>query len=801
VGSNVVVIGGGNSAVDSARTAKRRSKGMVRILYRRTAEEMTAVREDVEEAVKEGVSIEYLTAPVEILGDGIKVAGIRCQRMALGEIEGDGRRRPVPIPGSEFVIDADNVVVAIGQRPNTSLLNIKRLDINGDDATIEVDPLTLETGIAGIFAGGDCVMGPNNVVDAMAAGLLAAESIDRYLRGRDLRKGRSLERPQPAEVDVKERDVSPHKRARMPVIHYFKRMGSFEETTLGLPSEMAEREAGRCLNCALCSECLECEQACALGAVHHRDRTEQVEIKAELIIDFASANGGPDTVPEYGLRGSTPVRFSKLGIHTVRAGGNGGMGGELGRASAAALEAAAELKLKEEGHLQCAGGASGLDVQPRPVAKSASGGEGRIGVVLCRCGGSLSVIDFSEVATEARQLLGVCSVQEVSQACSEEGARQIAAQAAEWELGRVVLAACRCCNLDQICFSCTDRRVMCQRYLGQGLPSPNGTAVEFVNIREQCAWVHADDPLGATRKAIRLVSSGVAQASEALPPAREQRSVEGSVLVLGASLCGLAAARDLAAQGYSVSIVSGPESKTAAGQHSPEYLDRRTSLLRQLQEQGIHIRPWPQALELHGSPGSYEAALRYRSQASRIKAGAVILDPAEVDGEAPPAVSAIPREGFLGRILARLHSSGVAGADSAALRGLTITETAGIFITSSDGAGSPEEEAIRGAAAAARASAYLGQGRLIPRATAVTIASKLCRGCGDCAAICPYIEMRNTASGMACAYVDQALCLGCGACIARCPTGAITQPVQSDQQLTSTLEALLGRANGGGDAQ
>ena len=121
VGSNVVVIGGGNSAVDSARAVKRRSKGTVRILYRRTAEEMTAIKEHVEEAIEEGVLIEYLTVPVEIIGDGTKVTGIRCQRMKLGEVDATGRRQPVPIEGSEFTIDADHVVVAIGQRPSTGL--------------------------------------------------------------------------------------------------------------------------------------------------------------------------------------------------------------------------------------------------------------------------------------------------------------------------------------------------------------------------------------------------------------------------------------------------------------------------------------------------------------------------------------------------------------------------------------------------------------------------------------------------------------------------------------------------------
>jgi len=186
--------------------------------------------------------------------------------------------------------------------------------------------------------------------------------------------------------------------------------------------------------------------------------------------------------------------------------------------------------------------------------------------------------------------------------------------------------------------------------------------------------------------------------------------------------------------------------------------------------------------------------LKRRSQTSRIGAGAVILNLGELAGEIPREASAISRESHLGRILARKSGSGVAlDADSAVLRGFAIKETDGLFIISPDGGDSPEEQVVKGAAAAARASAYLYQGILRPRDTAVIIDSKLCRGCGDCAAICSYIEMRERSSGIPCAYIDQALCLGCGACIAHCRTGAITQPLQSDEQIGSTLEALLGK--------
>ncbi len=795
VGSNVVVIGGGNSAVDSARTAKRRSKGVVRILYRRTMEEMTAVADEVQEAINEGISIEYLTNPLEILGDGTKVTGIRCQRMKMGDMGEDGRRRPEPIPGSEFVIDADHVVIAIGQRPNTSMLNIRWLEIDSDDSTIKVDPLTLETRIPGIFSGGDCVTGPNNVVEAVAAGLRAAESIDRYLRGRDLRKGRSLEKPQTVEVDIRERDAAYYKRARMPAIPPYKRMGKFEEIALGLPLDVGRREAERCLNCALCSECMECEQVCELGAVLHKDREEHVDIGAELIINFASDDGESEyylEVPETAQ--SIATQTPRPGVYTVELFEGHSLQSELAQASATALEAAAELRLKEGAIPAAQDNPDGSDDHSDHnlwKAEAVSTDKARIGVFLCRCGGSInSVIDFNQVTNELLQLPGLCTVQETAQACSEEGANRMAARAAEWKLDKMVLAACRCCGLDQICFSCTDRRVMCQQNLGNYIATYLGSNVEFVNIREQCALVHEDDPAGATRKAIDIISAGVARSKKASAVTREERPLTGGALILGAGIRGLAAAKNLASQIYSVTVIAGPEADTAGESQRSEYLENRESLLKQLDEQGITVRPWPQNLELDGSPGNYNAVLNDGSQNSQVEAGAIILDIGKMQGEVPPEVITKPGKSRLGRIFTRrIGSKGLEDMQFA------IKDTAGIFVMYPDEEDTPWEQVLKGASMAARASGYLYRGSLSPMSNAVSIDSKLCRGCGDCAAVCSYIEMRESGNGTACAYVDRALCLGCGVCIAHCPTGAITQAFQSDANLSSTLEALLGKTS------
>jgi glutamate synthase (NADPH/NADH) small chain len=180
LGKRVAVIGGGNVAIDSARTARRLGAEEVMVLYRRSAREMPAFREEVEAAEEDGVRIEYLTAPVRVLGDGVSVKALECIRMELGECDGSGRCRPVPVEGSEFVIPVDRVIPAISQYPDVEWLagdiGISRR------RTIKVDPETGHTEKEGVFAGGDCVTGPATVVDAIAAGKRAALAINEYLR-------------------------------------------------------------------------------------------------------------------------------------------------------------------------------------------------------------------------------------------------------------------------------------------------------------------------------------------------------------------------------------------------------------------------------------------------------------------------------------------------------------------------------------------------------------------------------------------------------------------------------------------
>jgi len=281
LGQRVAVIGGGNAAVDAARTARRLGAGEVIIVYRRSRDEMPAEAGEVDEAENEGVKLHILAAPVKVLSQGGKMTGIECLRMELGEPDASGRRRPIPVKGSEFTLDVDNLIVAVGQ-------SVDKAGLPGELAytergTISADPVTLETNMAGIFAGGDAVSGPADVIGAIAAGKEAAESIDRYLSGTDLRQGRPEKREKVE--GVSKEGVSPKSRAAMPMLDLKQREGSFAEVDLGLDEETAVAEAGRCLNCAGCCECRSCETACERKAIDHEmvDSYEELEVGAIVV--------------------------------------------------------------------------------------------------------------------------------------------------------------------------------------------------------------------------------------------------------------------------------------------------------------------------------------------------------------------------------------------------------------------------------------------------------------------------------------------------------------------------------------
>ena len=251
IGNRVIVIGGGNSAIDAARVAKRLGKD-TRIFYRRTKVEMPAIKSEIEEAIHEGIDIQILSAPTQVLSSNGKIEAIVCTRMELGDIDSSGRRRPVPIPGSEFRVEVDTLLLAISQEPDVSVLNGNGLNISKWN-TIEVDQSTLLTNVEGIFAGGDVVTGPNTVTEAMAHGKIAAQMIDKYIRGEKLERKYEVTRPavHVKAFELSEEETKSLKRPEMPSKPLTQRIGNFDEVELGFTEADAIIEAKRCLRCDL----------------------------------------------------------------------------------------------------------------------------------------------------------------------------------------------------------------------------------------------------------------------------------------------------------------------------------------------------------------------------------------------------------------------------------------------------------------------------------------------------------------------------------------------------------------------
>jgi len=178
LGKRVLVIGGGNAAVDTARSALRKSGTKVTILYRRSLEEMPADREEIKDALREGVQIEFLTAPKKMLVSRGRVKGLECLKTELREADQSGRKRPVPVKGSEFVIEASAIISAVGQEPDYSPVTS---GLASGNKALAVDRETLQANADGVFAAGDFVNGAGTVVEAMASGKKAAQAVDRYL--------------------------------------------------------------------------------------------------------------------------------------------------------------------------------------------------------------------------------------------------------------------------------------------------------------------------------------------------------------------------------------------------------------------------------------------------------------------------------------------------------------------------------------------------------------------------------------------------------------------------------------------
>lgn len=761
IGYDVVVMGGGYTSIDSARSAVRLHCDRVRLFYRRTAQEMAATPAEILETVEEGVEIEYLVAPVRILGENGRVVCVECQRMRLGDPDETGRPRPVPIEGSNFVVEADTVITAIGQLPDLSIFEYGDIRPAHNGRTLIVDPLTLETSVPGIFAGGDVVSGPRSMVDAVADGRRAAVSIDRYLRGEDLRSGRSIAKPVPVEVDLKKMKIPPGKRRRIPVLPIKQRVKNFEEVQTGYTTFMALREAKRCLNCGGCSECMECVRTCELEAVDHWMPGGETVIEVQSLVLAPLAAGAVAPHLAGGMSGP--------GVYTIPdSGRDRSLSERLLQASAVAGSVLADMI--EAGRF-AAEPPTEVPVSQAPAPEYAvrsSSGKPRIGIFVCDCGGGITeVVDAAKLVRQFFRRGDIAYAQEIGYACSDDGALEIRLMALRYGLSHVIVAACACCGLDQICFSCSDRRMECKRKLLRTAEA-DGLSYEFVNIREHCAWVHAANPERAFLKAKALIRGALARVKRAGPRERRSLPVRRSAVVIGGGKAGLAAAEAISRLGIPVSWLrlGARGDQGEAGEGRP----MRAQVIG-----GVRLE------DIGGSVGDFVVRGRARGKPIALKAGALVAD------WSAPGMHELSESLKRGLGVAP-EAGGVPGEPDPLL-----TRVPGVFCCGVGDSALGASGRGEGAAVAAKVSAFLLRGEVSLPDTVVTVDPVVCRGCGTCVAVCEFgaPSLKEMRPGVFVSVIDEGRCRGCGTCAARCPSGAICQTALSDEQLVASMETML----------
>jgi NADPH-dependent glutamate synthase beta subunit-like oxidoreductase/NAD-dependent dihydropyrimidine dehydrogenase PreA subunit len=726
VGTRVAIIGGGNTAMDVARSLKRLGVDDVRVLYRRTRAEMPALPEEIEEAEQEGIPIEFLVSPVRIVGDERgRVVALECVRMKLGEPDHSGRRRPVPIAGSEFSLDVEMVVPAIGQAPDLSFLGDGHRFSITREGTFNVDRVSYMTNRPGVFAAGDAITQPVSVIDAIGSAKQAAAGMDAYLRGAEAWEVPVSDREAPiSRRDLAPEELVPKPRHRAPTLPMVQRMNSHAEVELGYDAETAIAEAQRCLLCGPCAECLACEAVCEPQAILHaeQERLELIEVGALIWADGARASSHP----AMGLERKGDLE----GVHLI-------VPDDPLAGSAAAARVMMELftERQRDGASRTVT-PSRRQVQPadsQPLLRSAAEAA-RIGVFICQCNGQISdIVDTDTVQAQADTWQGVAYSQVLAQSCSPEAADSIYQAVAEQDLNRVVLAACSCCSIDQVCYSCTYQRVRCKdnllgRHFDRGNP-----LFEFVNIREECAWAHEGDPVAATSTAAAMIAAAVAKTRLSVVRPRTSLSLEKTVLILG----------------------NGPAATVCQGALSAQRI------------QALRLRTVPR--QIRQTPGHFTVV---RNGSALWKGSALVLAPRNEE-ERSLINGAFDTPGRR----PRTHSEW----------GCADTHRPGVFICE------PGIEPVRaGMAAAARVAAWLGQEHTWPETLAAVVDAARCRGCGDCEEICEFGAIQLQGEGEArVAWIDPAICRGGGVCATRCPAGAINTSHPTGEQIEAMLEAIL----------
>ena len=494
IGERVAVVGGGNSAIDAARSAVRLGAKEVTIVYRRGEEQMPAQREEIAAARAEGIALRLLTAPVAVLEKDGRARGLRCVTMTLGEPDASGRRRPVPLQGLGHDLVADTIIFAIGQQADADFLG-GREGLLKDDGRIAVDD-SLATGRARVFAAGDAVRGPDSVIWAMAEGQRAALAVHASVSGEPVALPAWSRSDYDRTASLRS-GIARAPRRKVPHIAIARRRTGFSEVEGRFREKDAIAEAARCLQCGICCECGACVAACGgAQAIDHAGWTADLELPLLAAVRTDAAETIAAGAEHLLFDGTTPE-------------------------SAAILE-----RLREAARTT-------LRVHRATIAHAPG-----VHVYLCTCNDSVRHRDLVEpLAIEMRTLPGVTGATVLNAACQLEGGRVLAAGLLAGEHGRILLAACLCCPLEIVCGSCTHQRARAKAFVfsNQRIPLEH---VETINLRDEVLNQSGLDRNAASCLARRMLTAGVARALTGFATAAAPVPAEIVSLSAGASGAG-----------------------------------------------------------------------------------------------------------------------------------------------------------------------------------------------------------------------------------------------------------------------
>ncbi|RLB81951.1 MAG: 4Fe-4S ferredoxin, partial [Deltaproteobacteria bacterium] len=742
----VAVIGDGNAAFDLARTLLRLG-AHVTILSWFPENLIPANAEEIRAAEEEGILIRDCTQTIAFLGENGKLHRLRCMTTQPGETDAQGIPWPVIIPDrSPFELDFKRAFVAIGQRGALTAHNPSfGFDVS-PRGLIEIDQY-YRTNLPDVYAVGDSVSGPSSVVDAMAAGRRVARTVHGNLCKEEISYSGPL-RPENKDFPEIPLDIPSQARTIMPERQPGVRKDNFSEVSMGLSEQQVLLEAARCLQCGVCSECLQCVDACGeIQAINHSQLPEETIEQTGVVIianpEIAPTVKGDDVIRVYGPRTAKP----DVNAMFVRG-----------------FAAASQAMILLGGTFQRPKGYGLSFSTPDPGLSP----EIRMGIFVCKCNNSFGWFDdMNQYVAGLSSQKDVVHAQVVNSACTPEGSSAIIRTIREKGLTRVVLASCVCCPLNFICSACTDQRSRLKNALFDGT-GISRSMVQTCNLRGEVLRLLKRSPSLALKKFTGFIDRSMKRARNLKPLPDLIRNYNFTTAVIGTSEVAKSSALTLAQAGLEVFWFPRTQKPPVEILNHPN----------------VHSFGGFSIKELSGTLGNFHIIAESGDSRQIMTVGTIILDE-----KSRKKIKYIHQEGLPGQtVSSSMQEMGIPGIPffypgSTAISGLFLAEPPGVNVSNRK----------KGAAAAVQAAAIMPREPRHNKGYTVLVDESLCRSCGRCIRVCPYQAVtlhRNAMDGWA-AWVDETLCKGCGNCISVCPTNAVDSPYRNQEFLEQTLEKIL----------